>query len=70
MHEERQGSVVTTVCRDVQSSYRRTSGRVPKVDAVRRSSTHFCRDGLCPVRVPADGEVVHAAHHHQDVQHP
>ena len=69
MHQDRQGSSVSPVRGNVQGQDRGLAGGLSKVDAERRPATHFRRDRLGPIRLPADGEALHAAHYHQDVEH-
>ena len=69
LHQERQGLALQTVRRDVQGQDRRPSRGLSKADAQRSPAAHLRRDWLRSLRVPADGEALHGAHHHQDVQH-
>ncbi len=69
MYERREGPPLPSVCGNVQGPDRRPLGSLPQVDAERSSPTHLRRDGLCSLRLPADGEALHAPHHDQDVEH-
>ena len=60
--------VVETVCGDEQGSHRGPALHLPQADG-HRQAAHVCGDGVCTIRVSAAGEAVHAAHHHQDLQH-
>lgn len=60
---------VTSVCRDDEGTNRGTAGRFPQAH-VDWQTAHVCGDGLGALRLPAAGEAVHAAHHHQGLQHP
>lgn len=68
MHENGQNDSVAAVRRDDQGADRRSAGGVPEadVDGETPHPAHVRRDGLCAVRVPAAGQTLHAADHHED----
>ena len=74
VHQVRQGPPLAPVRGDDQGSHRGPPGRLPQahdldLHLVLLQAAHLRGDGLGAVRLPAHGEAVHAAGHHQDVQH-
>jgi len=69
VHQGRQGHRVASVRGDDAAARGGAAGRLPQAHE-HGQAAHLRGDGQRALRVPAAGEAVHAAHHHQEQQHP
>lgn len=68
VHQGRQGHCIAAVRGNDPDAYRGPPGCVPQTDE-HGQAAHLRGNRQCPLRVPAAGEALHGAHHHQEQQH-